>query len=51
VEKRLIANGEMETWVTKTFGGDRLVLIPTQLAGNHSLATGFALAQDPISKL
>jgi hypothetical protein len=41
----------METWVTKTFGGDRLVLVPTPTAANHSAPPGHLLAQDPVSKL
>lgn len=36
VEKRLIEEGEMETWVTKTFGGDRFILVPSLLPGNGS---------------
>ncbi|GBG00035.1 voltage-gated ion channel [Raphidocelis subcapitata] len=53
VEKRLIEGGEMETWVTKTFGGDRMILMPTRLQANTT-ASPAALAhsgQDPTTKL
>lgn len=57
MEKRLIEEGEMQTWMTRAFGGDRLVLVPARLPlrGN---ATGLAAAytaattgQDPVTKM
>lgn len=53
VEKRLIEEGEMETWVTKSFGGDRLILIPSAMPGNASAAAFVGLpnfGQDPVNK-
>ncbi|KIZ07885.1 Potassium channel AKT1 [Monoraphidium neglectum] len=52
VEKRLIEEGEMETWMMTSFGGDRLVQVPVAYHGN---LTGIAaslshLGQDPTTK-
>lgn len=53
VEKRLIQDGEIETWVMKSFGGDRLILVPSPLPGNVSAAAArlLSVGQDPSSKM
>lgn len=51
-EKRLIEEGEIETWVTKSFGGDRLIMVPSLYHGNATQAVASAtLGRDPMSKL
>lgn len=56
VEKRLIEEGEMQTWITRAFGGDRLVLVPTRLPQRTNTSTaGFTpstqTGQDPLTKM
>lgn len=56
VEKRLIDEGEMQTWITRAFGGDRLVLVPTRLPLRTNASTPVLLAsmqtgQDPVTKV
>ena len=54
VERRLIEEGEIETWVTRSFGGDRLILVPTPVPVNVSTASVAGLSnfgQDPASKM
>lgn len=45
IEKRLIDQGEMETWVTRSFGGDRLILVP---AVQPAPATAFNASVAPV---
>ena len=39
MEKRLIEEGEMETWMITAFGGDRLILVPTPLPASTNAST------------
>jgi hypothetical protein len=43
----------METWVTKTFGGDRMILMPTRLQANSTapLAALPHIGQEAATKL
>ncbi len=41
----------METWVTRSFGGDRLVLVPSALPSNTTGLAGLHhVGIDPVSK-
>jgi hypothetical protein len=51
VERRLIEEGEMETWIMTSFGGDRIVVVPTLYHGNTSFGAALShIGQDPGSK-
>ena len=41
----------METWITTSFGGDRLVLVPSVYNHTAGAAASAHIGQDPITKL